>query len=91
MKVLTRIEVEGLHQCVFSLHEEQSQRVAAIMVGKCVMMPVSINNLHEKKKKSIKTQHSPERHIQSRIFHRSGIMGCKMTQLMNNVSLVMEC
>lgn len=86
MKVLTKIEVEGLHWCVFSLDEEQSQRVAAIMVGKCMMMPVNINNLHEKK--PIKTQHVPERYIQSRIFHRSGIMGCKMTQLMNNVSLV---
>lgn len=48
MKVLTKIEVEGLHRCVFSLDEEQSQRVAVIMVGKCMMMPVNINNLHGK-------------------------------------------
>lgn len=46
MKVLTKIEVEGLHWCVFSRDEDQSQRVAAIMVGKCMMMPVNINNLH---------------------------------------------
>lgn len=86
MNVLTKIEVEGLHRCVFSLDLEQSQHVAAIMVGKCVMMPVNINNLHENK--PIKTQHAAERHIQSRGFHRFRIMGCKMTQLMNNVSLV---
>lgn len=49
MKVLTKIEVEGLHRCVFSLDVEQSPHVAAVMVGKCVMMPVNINNLHEKK------------------------------------------
>lgn len=73
MKVLTKIEVEGLHRCVFSLDVEQSQHVAAVMVGKCVMMPVNINNLHEKN--PIKTQHTPEHHIQSRVFHRFGIMG----------------
>lgn len=47
MEVLTKIEVEGLHRCVSSLDEEQSERVAAIMVGKFMTMPVKINNLHE--------------------------------------------